>query len=338
MVLGVGAYCLLPAKYDAALSIALRARTYFASFEPVEAARREFVAGRFAVAERRLVHFLDEHRRTQPAQLHTHAVTDGHMLLSEVYRSQNRLVRADRELAAAAKRTPLDYYIWYVKGRDAESRGDLAGADKDLERAFLLAPNHRGVAETYLAVLADRNASERILWVADRYERACRRGAPAMDIRAGARRSALQRWVLDEIGIPVEHGRYTRSLDRYGLQRGEGRSIELPPALWRPWIGGAATLYLQLRVQHCYDGFEVDGFTFVKDSGEQERVAADGRVQYLHRAHSGAEFYAEIDTGLNAAEITAITVHYSCPEGGLSEDSVRIVDKARENALVKGGH
>jgi tetratricopeptide (TPR) repeat protein len=176
----------LPHGVDLGLTIAARAVAYHRSFAAVELAQEDLAAGHLDDAERRLRSFLAEHTATQPGQLATHAVTDGHLLLAEVYLAQGRSGRALKRLREMAERTPKNYYVWFRLGRVAEEAGDLPRAREALHRAFLLALDHPEVTEAYLGVLKEQVAHEQILWVADHFQRAQQRAAPQVEIKVGA--------------------------------------------------------------------------------------------------------------------------------------------------------
>ncbi len=92
---------------DTAVAVALRSVAYRSTFDTVEQVREDIDAGRLDLAERRLHRFIREHRYVQPAQLATHAVTEAHELLAELYRRTGRMRRRIDVLEAMILRTPL---------------------------------------------------------------------------------------------------------------------------------------------------------------------------------------------------------------------------------------
>ena len=66
-------------------------------------------------------------------------------------------------------------------------------------------------------------------------------------------------------------------------------------------------------------------------------AVGEDKIAYLHRPHSGASFYAEVQTDLDARELEALEIVYSCPEHVLSEQTHDAIAKARVNVQAKRG-
>ena len=210
--------------------------------------------------------------------------------------------------------------------------GETVEAARCFREAFKLTLNHPEVAEAYIAVLDRMNAYGDILWAADQYARGSRRGTPRVEAKIGVARKALHRWVLDFVGIPVEHGAYVRSVVVTGLERGERKTLALPLDMLRNWRSQGTPLYVQLKFENIYDGLRIEALRY-RRPGEpfREMELDEGQVAYLHRAHSGAEYHAEIRTDLDLAKLDAVEVVYSCPEHRLSSSLDLVIEKARAN-------
>jgi tetratricopeptide (TPR) repeat protein len=330
-------YTRVPYSAEIGATVALRSLLYDRTFRTVDRARAELEAGRPERAERLLLHFLEEHADVQPGQLYTHAVTDAHETLADLYRGQGKLGKAAATLEAAVRRTPLHYWIWYRLGQVQEERGRLAEAADCLREAFRLTLDHPDVVNDYLGVLAELVRPEEIVEVADHFERASRRAAPIVTVKAGPPRPELQRRVLAAVGIPVEHGEFYRSEREYGLPRGPRVEVEVPVELVAGLPRAPEEIRLQLRFQNVYDGLVVHALRWEREDGTTggQELAAD-QVAYLHRPHSGVEFHAELAVALPPGPLTRLAVVYSCPRHELSAESLGIVENARRNVLARG--
>ena len=328
----------VPHGLDTAVAVALRSVAYQGTFERVDQVRADIEAGRLGLAEQRLDRFIAEHRHVQPAQLATHAVTEAHELLADVYRRTGRMRRRIEVLEAMILRTPLNHRLWHLKGNACRDVRDMAEAARCLREAFKLTLNNPEVVDSYIAVLDDQNAYEDILWVADHYARAKRRGAPRAEVKVGVARSSLERRGLAWAGIPVEHGIFDRNVSLAGLARGERKVLSLPREMFVGWGSPSGPLYVQLKFENVYEELRIDALRYRRKAGEPEEVAVgEDKIAYLHRPHSGASFYAEVQTDLDARELEALEIVYSCPEHVLSAQTHRAIAKARVNVQAKRG-
>jgi tetratricopeptide (TPR) repeat protein len=326
-----GYYFLVPDEADRALAILSRSYLYGRTFRAVRSAEVDFREGRIDQAGEKLRGFLDRHKAIQSTHLETHAVVDAALLLAEVEARQGRLNNAVALLEHLTRVEPLEYRPWLALGQVQAESGDLGPAARSLRQAFLLAPNHPGVADAYLEVLFDLVAMEDALWVEREFEHASRRGLPAVDVRTGSPRSSLRRRILVWAGIPVSQGRYVAVDTFYGLPRGRQQRLAIPDGLLAPCPRGQE-LYLQLRFENIYEGLSIGALRYRKPSGEEvEKALVPADVAYLHRPGSGKDFYAEIHTGLRPEDVTSLEVVYSCPESRLSEASRRFLGRARLN-------
>ncbi len=340
LVLGGGLWAyvaFVPDDVDLGLTIAARAWFYERTFEEVAAARVEAGAGDggVAAARVRLERFLAQHPKIQPAQLWSHAVSDAGVLLAELHTREGRAKRGAEALTPLLERLPLDYPLWWAQGRALESEAEYADAAKSLRRAFELTLHHPGVIEDYLACLGEINAFAEIGWVADEWERALIRAAPKATLKVGIPRSSLERKVLGAVGIPVEHGRFFRHEEKWGMPRGERCSVEFPAAMFEPWPWHDE-LVVQLRLDQLWDGFTIDAMAVERRDGRVEDRLP--RIGYLHREGSGVNAYAELFTGVPGDEVARVTLTYSCAAPKLSAKAQRTIRKARANlAPAEGG-
>lgn len=328
----------LPRSIDVGISVAARARAYFASFEEVNRAREDIESGsaiRLEDARVRLQRFIDEHAEVQSSQLATHAVVLAHELLADVHQRQGRPGRAVSLLKSLARRLPLNYRVWYLLGSAEKGRGDLTAAAQSLHEAFRLSLHNPGVTSTYLGVLADLGRYERIVWVADAYRQAERRASPAALVKMGVPRGRMQRSGLVWAGVPVEHGVFSKSFEVRGLARGASHTIRFPTEMMEGWSGmGEYTIHV--RFEHVYSDLRVEALRC--RAGEKIEVhRLDPRdVRSLHQPHSSREAFAEFDLRFDPGEWREVELVYSCPEHKLSDDTLAIVAKALEN-LKPGG-
>lgn len=328
----------VPAAVDLGLTIAGRSMAYQRTFAELDRARRERDQGHPADAVARLERFLASTQGTQQAQLSTHAVTDAHELLAELYEADGRTGRAVAVLESACERFPLNYWMWYRLGRILEERGELGKAQDALTRAFHLVPELPLVADAYLKVLSEQLDHERILWVHDQFQRAQQRAAPQVEVKVGQPRDALQRQVLGFVGIPVEQASFFRSCRLTGLRRGPRQRLLLPAEITMDWPAGEPRVTIQLRFEGIYEGLQLTALCYTTAVGERvERALASDEIRYLHRPHSGAEFYAEFDTGVAAEDLRDVEVEYSCPRFALSPECEAIFAHARRNRTARGG-
>jgi hypothetical protein len=328
----------VPDDVDTGIAVAARAWFYRRTFREVERARAEFAEGRGANARARLERFLAARSDVQPAQLWSHAVSDAGTLYADVCIGEGRPGRAAAALGALTERLPLDYQPWWARGRALAADGDDVSAASALREAFKLTLHHSGVIEDYLASLDALGESAQIAWVADEHERALARSAPRLLLKAGIPRTALERRVLAAVGIPVEHGRFFRHLDRFDGERGAGRRAVFPPEMFEPWPWDEE-LVVQLRMENGWDGFTVDRMVLLRRDGRREVTTP--RVGYLHRPGSGVGAYAEIFTGVSGRDVRQVALTYSSAEPRLSEAAQRTIEKARRNleslAAKEGG-
>jgi tetratricopeptide (TPR) repeat protein len=322
---------------DLGISIALRSLAYHRTFAEVELAREEFAGGLLAAAEARLERFVAGERDVQPSQLATHAVTDAYELLAEVYLARGKSGRAMRAMETICEIEARNYWVWYRLGQILDDRGDLAAAGDAFLQAFLLVPEHPPVAEAYLAVLAEQLDYARVLWAAEQFEWAQAHAAPQVLAKVGRPRGDLQRRALAWVEIPVEHASFFRTCHLTGLGRGAAQRVRLPPEMTMHWPAGDEPVTLQLRFEGIYEGLTVEALVATSAAGERAEQRLDpADLRTLHRPHSGAEWYVEIDTGRSAADLGAIVVVYSCPEARLSPETVAQVEHARRNLRAAG--
>ncbi len=327
----------VPPSLEVGAAVAVRSYLYRQTFDEVERARLDWEAGDADQAEIRLERFLTEHDGVQKGQLYTHAVSDAHELLAEVYAADNRVGRATKTLKRALERTPLDYWLWYQLGAHQEGSGDFKGATKSFHEAFKLTLDHPQVASAYLEVLGEQNLHDQALWVHDQFTRAAKRAAPVVTVKVGAPRDETQRKVLDLAGIPVEHGQFFQTYRDFGLARGTHQELNLPLEMFAGAPSDPDPLYLQLRFQNVYDNLVVEGLKWRTDRGRrEERWFEEGDVRTMHRDHSGVEFHAEMAITLPLDKLASVTVVYSCPPHELSEAALAVVKKALANAEGRG--
>jgi len=327
----------LPRRLDIGLTVVARSVLYQRTFREVDRARDAFASGDFTSSETRLTRFLDRHDDVQPGQLQTHAVTAAHELLAETYLAQGRAGKATRLLEDLTRHTPLDYRAWLLKATAARTAGDIETSLLSFRQAFKLAPNHPGVAESYLSLLSELNDHEQILWVEDQFERAARRGSPLLTLKVGRARSPLQRRLLEWAGIEVEHGNYHGSLELANLPNGAEQRLSLPPDLFASWPRPPGSLYLQLRFENVYEELRIDALRYLTKNGEsRDYTLTPQTVRYQHRPHSGVEYYAEIRTDIDVDDIESMELFYSAfPESRLSAQAHAIIEKARVNRLAQ---
>jgi hypothetical protein len=324
----------VPDEIDTGITVAARAWFYGRTFREVAAARAEVAAGDLAAARARLERFLAEHDDVQPARLETHAVIDAGVLLSDVLTEMGRPGRGAELLAPLIERIPLEYKLHWAQGRAFAADGDHAAAAGPLREAFKLTLHHTGVIEDLLSSLGELNASRDVAWVADEYQRALRRSAPHATLMVGFPRSDLERFGLRAAGIPVQHGRFVRHLERFDLVRGSGQRLEFPPEMFADWTF-PGELVLHVRMENVYEGFTVDSMEVIRRDGRAESSAP--KVAYLHRDGSGVGAYAEIFTGIQGGEVERVALQYSCDTPSLSERARRVIARARRNLESREG-
>ena len=318
----------VPDDVDLGLTIATRAWCYERTFAEPEAARREFEAGRYDEARARLERFLAEHHDVQPASLWTHAVSRAGVLYADLAIAMRRAGKGAEAIAPLCLRLPLDYQLWWAQGRAFEANGDFREGADALRRAFELTLHHAGVLDDYLACLGEINAFAEVAWAADEWERAQVRGAPKALLKAGIPRTASEQRALSAVAIPIEHGRFFRHEERWGVARGDAVRIEFPAAMFEPWPWNDE-LVVQLRLENCYDGFEVTGFELERKDGRVETALP--AVASLHRDGSGVAAYAELFTGVAGSDVKRVALTCKIPRHELNAKSRRVILKAREN-------
>lgn len=323
----------VPDDVDLGLAIAARAWCYRATFEEVERAERDAAPGGAGLdaACRRLERFLARHARVQPAQLDSHATARAAVLLAELWTRRERPARGAEAIAPLLERLPLDHTLWWAHGRALAADGELAEAAKSLRRAFELTLHHAGVADDYLAVLAEQNRFDEIAAVAGEWERAQVRAAPRAILKAGIPRRPIERRILAAVGIDVEQGRFFRHFERWPLERGVARTVEFPPELFEPWPW-RDELVVQMRVENAWDGVHVAEVEVERRDGRIERRPA--RAGTLHRPGSGAGAWAEVFTGVPGDQVRRVALVYDCPGQELAEKSRRAIAKARANVAA----
>ena len=327
----------VPDDVDLGITIASRSWFHERTFAEPAAAQREIEAGEFDAARARLERFLAEHRDVQPAQLWTHAVSRAGVLLADTWIELGRGNKGAEAVAPLIERLPLDYQLWWAKGRGLEADGDFRGGADALRRAFELTLTHAGVLDDYLACLGEINAFAEVAWAADEWDRAQIRGAPKAQLKAGIPRRDLEQRVLGAVGIPVEHGRFFRHQDSWGVARGEAVRFDYPAAMFEPWEW-RDELVVQLRLENVWDGFEVTRFELERRDGSLETRMPS--VATMHRDGSGVGAYAELFTGVPGDEVKRVTLTCRIPAPELSAKSKRVIKKARDNlapALADGG-
>ena len=327
----------LPQSMDKGLVIASRSMVHHGTFNEVDLAREDIQSGRLDDASKRLGRFLKQHTNIQPSQCYTRATSDACELLADVYIMRGKPGKAASVLQAMSKTTPMNYRLWYLQGRALKETGDLEEAADCLRKAYKLTLNHPEVTETYLSVLADLNKHDDILWVADQFERAFRNGAPKVEIIAGVSRDPLHRRIMDFAQIPIGHGTFLTRMVRCGLERGTRQRLILPRDMFDTWPVRGGDFVVNLCFKNVYDDLQVTGMRYrSKDEDEWiEQLLSEEQVAYLHQPKSGAEFYAEVRTGLVASSLREFELIYSCPEHVLSKDSEAIIAKARVNLRAK---
>ncbi len=332
----------VPDSIDTGLTVAVRSTFWHDTFREVQRARIDFDKSQNATdpaertrllrnARQRVEMFLGEHPSVQPDRLYTQAIVAATELLSEIHIARGKPSRAARVLEALADRVPLNYRLRQLEAEAKVAAGDLGGAADAFRDSFKLALNHPDVAESYLEVLAELARFEDVVWVADQFERAVRRGAPSVELKVGPARSGLQRRVLDLSGVPVEHGSYSRSVTFYNLGRGARSTVSSPPDLLADWDSGGP-LFVQLRFESVYEQLEVLEFRYwTRDGKRSTLVLGADSVRTFHRPHSGVEYYVEIRTDLDPSTVARFEVDYRTPTQKLSSDAEAIVAKARAN-------
>ncbi len=321
-----------PRSIDLGATIALRSLAYHFTFRDVRRARTDWEKGDIDRAEARLEQFVSRHEDVQPAHIHAHAVAEACEMLTDIYRQQERFGRAERTAEAWANTMPHNYRAWYVLSSVRKARGDLSGAADACRRAFKLTLCVPQIADDYIAILAELNDYEDILWVSREHERALRNAVPRAEIFIGLPRSSLQRQVMSLAKIPVGHGAYRVRFDTW-LPRGEDKTLTLPPEVFLQQDDGGENLYVMLRVENAHTDFHVSLLRYRNQQGEWvDLKATDDWVTYMHRRHSGVEYYAEMRTNIPREEITACEIVCSSPGYALSGASERIVRRAKINA------
>ena len=125
-----------------------------------------------------------------------------------------------------------------------------------------------------------------------------------------------------------EHGRFFRHDEQWGIARGDSVRIDFPPAMFEPWKW-SQELVVQLRLEHCWDGFDVTGFELERRDGRVETALP--AVATLHRDGSGVGAYAELFTGVPGRDVKRVSLTCRIPAPALSAKSQRAIQKAREN-------
>ena len=320
---------------DLGLTVAVRHWFHSRSFLPLEKARREIERGDLDQAESRLVAFLGDHGDCQKGQLYTQAVSDAHELLSELYLQQGRLGRSERTLEEALERTPLHWRLWARLGDCRRERGDLSGAAEAYREAFKLTLDLPDLTESYLEVLGEIGEHEAVLWVHDHFQRSRERVAPLVEVKAGPARSDWHHRGLDLVGIEVEHGDYTRSLRRHGLDRGEDCRLALPGRLFTGFEQLERT-YLQIRFHNVYGDLSITELEWFGEDGRVQSIAlGEDQIARQHREGSGGDYHIEMNFRLPETATRQLVVVYSCPEHELSGSARDIVANARRNLDVR---
>ena len=155
-----------------------------------------------------------------------------------------------------------------------------------------------------------------------------------MEVKAGPPRSELERRGLALAGIPVEHGEYTRSLRRHGLERGEACRLTLPGELF----AGHESLeqvFLQLRYHNVYGELAIESLVWTSMDGEERTISLDAaQLASLHREGSGGDHHVEMRFAL-PGPTASLDVVYSCPRHELTPKALAIVAGARRNLAVR---
>lgn len=332
-----GYYFFASRTVDDGLAVVLRALAYKRSFSQVELARKELQAGRLSDAELILLQFTAESRETQSAQLTTHALTEAHFMLAEIYKSQGKLNKAVNALVPMLEVTPLNYMLWYRTGLLYKERGDIDTAARMLLEAFKQALNHPQVTEAYIEVLDEGARYADIAWVYDQFRRALKRAAPMLLVKMGTPRSQFQRTIMELADIPIEHGVYTRVCKVFNLERGDHRKAAIPSDML-DWHSERKQIYMQCRFENIYEDVKLEGLRISgKDGNDVILRFGEEQVNYLHRLDSGGENYAEICLNLDLEEIETLEIIYSCEVYELSESVMRIIAKANRNLSRAGG-
>ncbi len=320
----------VPKTVDLGAVIASRSMAHQQTFREISLARRDLNNGNLKTAETRLEDFVSQHSDVQPSQIYAHSVADACDMLAAIYQEQNRLGRAERTAEAWAKTMPRSYRAWYVLGSIRDMRGDLSGAASALRKAFKLTLCLSEVADDYLAVLAELNRYEDILWVAREYDSAQRNAQPKAEVFVGIPRSSVQRQAMRLSGIPIGHGRYFARFDA-SLERGADRILTLPPEMFGP-RAREENLFVLLRVENMYEDFRVTALRYRTQDGEwTELKESNSWVAYSHRKYSGQEYYAELRTDISHRDIAECEIQYSSPHYSLSDGAKRIIRRAELN-------
>ena len=327
----------VPASLDVGGTVALRAYAYENTFDTIKEARDFQQRGEHDEVTALLERFLEKRGGAQRGQLYTNAVTDAHEILASTYLAKGSSGKALKTLTRAIERTPLNYRLWYLRGKVYDERGEFPRAAEDFRQAFKLTLDHPAVTEAYLATLAEMKRHEEILWVADHFERAGPRAAPIATVKVGLPRSELQRKVMNFVGIPVEQGEFLKSCRLRGLPRGRNVSAAVPAAMFDDLPTRPDEFLMQLRFQNVYDRLKIEAVQWVLQDGSVEEFAlATDAVRYMHRDHSGVEYHAEFPTSMPTDPIQSVNVIYSCPPHDLNEEAQRIIANAKDNVSAKG--
>jgi len=322
----------IPDAVDQGVAVGMRYIMYRRSFDEVDEANKELSEGKTDQAEQRLQNFLLENGTPQPDQLMTNSVVAAHMLLADLYHKQGKSNKAIRLLNGIVTRVPLHYRIWHLLGILYKDKGDYDAAKRSFHHAFKLAPNHPLIVEHYLEVLAQLGEFDSIVWVYDQFQRALKRAAPTVQIRAGSERPYLQRYFLQLVDLPVEHGLFTSTTTLYGLKRGNKRVLKIPNQMLTNWFLSEKDIYIQLRFENIYDGLVINGLQLTYDSGRSQIFQFNQQnISYFHQQHSGSYFIAEFPLNIELTEVVELQVIYSCPVYKLSSDAMRIIEKAKLN-------
>ncbi|MHC4952327.1 MAG: tetratricopeptide repeat protein [Planctomycetota bacterium] len=333
----LGFIFLTPPSIDIGAAVMARALAYHDTFEEVERARDEIARNELDDARRRLRQFLDDHAGVHVSQVQTHAVVDAHELLATIHAAQERPSRAIRLYEELTALVPLHYRAWHLRGLAERAGGEAEAAEVSLDRAFNLCLNIPEVVDDYLAHLADLAKFDRILWVADQYERAELRAAPLVTVKVGAPRGEAQQRGLALSGIPIERGTFFRSFEQRGLARGEHQVIRCPPELFRDWPAGSREVTTQVRFEHIDRDLRIEAVRWPVGGKIVEHALRSDEIQYLHRPHSAREFYAEFCLDQVPAAGQPCEIVYSCPVHELSAESRAIIEKARANLAPGAG-
>jgi hypothetical protein len=318
-----------PASVDIGSVLALRTIAFEDTFDEVKIAEKEIAKGKLESASIRLQRFIERHSDVHPTTLYATAVGDACDLLVQTYSMQGRLGKAEKTAALWSDMMPRNYRAWYVLGKVRKERGDFSAAAEAMGNAFKLTLCLPEITDSYLALLADLNQYERIVWVAKQYTRSENLAAPTVEVFVGPGRSAGQQTIMDLVDLPVGHGQYFVRYDTF-LKRGVDL-ITIPSEIFEQDSRGES-MYVMLKFSNVFDHLEVVSVKYRGGNGSwNELEKSRFSVRSLHREHSGAAAFLELKTLLKFGDVSGLEICVASPAYALSSDSQRIIRRAEAN-------